>query len=174
MKKVLTRVLCAALVVSLVTGCGATKTAAIKGNCHALDCIKQIELDSKIDAINSIMGFEGTLKDEKNEVYIWEINDDEEIKVQFYKSEASTITASYDKDSLKSDKVDFSRYDELKPLIKNGITYDDFKSYIGGQDGTLIEKSSFSNKYVWVDSKGGYLNGSFSQKDNKAEDSRMI
>lgn len=184
MKRNLLAILSAVLVVGLLTGCGAAKnesnngsnnnneptttTQSIKGNCRSLDCIKQIEVDSSIDAINSIMGFEGELKDEKNEVYIWNINDDEYIKVQFYKSKASTITASYDKNSLKNSSVDFSRYNELKPKISSGIKYDEFITYIGNVDGTLIEKSSFSNKYIWVNAEGGYLNGSFSQKDNQA------
>ena len=183
MKRNLLAILSAVLVVGLLTGCGATKnesnnnsnkneptttTQSIKGNCHALDCIKQIELDSKIDAINSIMGFEGVLTNETSSVYTWEINEDESIKVQFYKEAASTITASYDKDSLKNSSVTFDRYNELKPKIKDGVSYDEFKSYIGNVDGTLIEKSSFSNKYIWVAADGGYLNGSFSAKDNTA------
>ena len=38
----------------------------------------------------------------------------------------------------------------------------DFISYIGNVEGTIIEKSSYSTKYVWVSTDGGYLNGTFS------------
>ncbi len=183
MKRSLLAILSAFLVVGLVTGCGAEKsenssnnnsnettttTQAAKGNCRALECIKQIQLDSKMEDVVTIMGFEGTLKDEKNQVYIWEITNDEDIKIQFFKEGVSVVTAEIDKDTQKNANVDFSRYSELKPKISSGITYDDFKSYIGNVDGTLIEKSSFSNKYVWVDANGGYLNGSFSTRGNTA------
>ena len=64
--------------------------------------------------------------------------------------------------------MDFSRYDELKPKISEGITYDDFIKYIGNVDGILIEKSSYSKKYIWVAEDGrSYLNGTFSISTGK-------
>ena len=63
--------------------------------------------------------------------------------------------------------MDFSRYNELQPKIKEGITYNDFISYIGNVQGTIIEKSSTSTKYTWVSKDGSYLNGSFSNNSGK-------
>ena len=34
-------------------------------------------------------------------------------------------------------------------------------------EGTLIEKSSFSNKYRWVNGDGGYMDASFSKTSGK-------
>ena len=77
------------------------------------------------------------------------------------------VTIDYDRDSLANSKVNFSRYSELKPKINEGISYNDFISYIGGVEGTVIEKSSYSTKYVWVSSDGSYLNGTFSSSSGK-------
>ena len=72
------------------------------------------------------------------------------------------ISIDYDRETLSNNKVDFSKYSELQPKIKEGITYNDFISYIGNIEGTIIEKSSYSTKYVWVSSDCSYLNGTFS------------
>ena len=52
------------------------------------------------------------------------------------------ISIDYDRETLSNNKVDFSKYSELQPKIKEGITYNDFISYIGNIEGTIIEKSS--------------------------------
>ena len=48
--------------------------------------------------------------------------------------------------------------------VGDGVSYDEFKDYMGGVDGILIEVTSSSKKYVWrsTDSKG-YINGSFNE-----------
>ena len=55
----------------------------------------------------------------------------------------------------------------MQPKIKEGISYNDFKSYIGNVDGTITEKSSISTKYTWVSSDGSYLTASFSNSSNQ-------
>ena len=85
----------------------------------------------------------------------------------YYSSAKGTVTIDFDRDSLANSKVNFSRYSELKPKINEGISYNDFISYIGGVEGTVIEKSSYSTKYVWVSSDGSYLNGTFSSSSGK-------
>lgn len=151
------------------SGAGSTSggSSKIKGNCHATECIKQIKVENTVEEINKIIGFEGELTDEQYDIYYWQISEDEGIKVAYYNSERGTITADFDRDSIANSKVDFSRYSELQPKIKEGITYNDFKSYIGNVDGVITEKSSLSTKYTWVSSDGSYLTGSFSNSSNK-------
>lgn len=180
MKKTVLKLMVALVIVGLATGCGVTKNqsnggkaeptttaAKIKGNCHALECINKIETSATVEDINAIIGFEGVLTDEKYNFYKWEISDKESIEAKYYSSKNPTIVANIDNDTLKDNKVDFSRWSELKPLISKGITYDDFITYIGGQQGTLIEKSSSSNKYIWVNAEGGYLSASFGATTKK-------
>lgn len=165
-------------IIFIVTGCGignnnsgsneqSNSNAKINGNCHALDCIKQIEIENTVDEINKIIGFDGVLQDEKYNIYYWEISETEGIKAAYYSSKTATITADYDRNTLANNKVDFSRYDELQTKIKEGISYNDFISYIGNVQGTIVEKSSITTKYVWEDSNGSYLQGSFSNSSNQ-------
>ena len=178
MKKKFFGIICAIFMIGALTGCGANNnsnsdsnsggnTAKIKGNCHAIECIKQITVDSTVSDINKIIGFDGELTDEKYNIYYWEISEDEGIKVAYYGGNKGTITADFDRDTLANSKVNFSRYSELQPRIKEGISYNDFKSYIGNVDGTITEKSSISTKYTWVSSDGSYLTASFSNSSNQ-------
>lgn len=173
MKKFL-GLLCGILVLGTLTGCGNNATTGdngdvsggspskTKGNCTAVECIKKINPENTVEQINNIIGFEGELIDEKYNIYYWELSEETGVKMAYYSSAKGTVTIDYDRDSLANSKVDFSRYSELKPKINEGISYNDFISYIGGVQGTVIEKSSYSTKYVWVSSDGSYLNGTFS------------
>lgn len=178
MKKKVISLMCIALVLFTLVGCDTKmknvekkeskkeETTKIKGNCHATECIKKINIDSKVEDINQIIGFDGITKDGKENTYYWEIAKDETIKV-VYSGEKATITADIDKKSIADKKVDFSKYSELQPKVKSGITYDTFKSYIGNVDGTITEKSSVSTKYTWVAKSGEYINASFSNSTNQ-------
>lgn len=174
MKKKIFSVVLGVLVLASITGCG-NKTgdsnidgnSNTKGNCIVTECIQKIKPESTVSEINSIIGFEGELTDEKYNKYYWELSEDTGIEVTYYSSDKGTISIDFNRDSVANKKVDFSRYDELQPKIKDGITYQDFITYIGNVDGVLIEKSSYSNKYVWVAEDGSYLDGSFSTSSNK-------
>lgn len=139
----------------------------IKGNCTAVECIKKINPENTVEQINNIIGFEGELIDEKYQEYYWELSEDTGVEVTYYSDVKGIIKIDYDEESLANKKVDFSKYDELKEQINNGITYNDFISYIGNVDGTIIEKNSYSTKYIWVSSDGGYLKGTFSNSTKK-------
>ena len=178
MKKRIIGIICAAFMIGALTGCGANNanengnsnggsTSKIKGNCHAVECIKKINVESTVADINKIIGFDGELTDEKYNIYYWEISEDEGIKVAYYGGNKGTITADFDRDTIANSKVNFSRYSELQPRIKEGISYNDFKSYVGNVDGTITEKSSISTKYTWVSSDGSYLTASFSNSSNQ-------
>lgn len=173
MKKKIFSLISGFLILTILTGCNNNSTVEnnndsnkgtlnTKGNCIAVECIKKINPENTVEEINNIIGFEGKLTDEKYNKYYWELTDDTGVEVSYYSGTKGTIRIYYDRDSLANKKVDFSRYDELKPKINEGISYKDFIAYIGGVEGTIIEKSSYSTKYVWVDEDGSYLNGSFS------------
>lgn len=175
MKKIL-GIAAIALAVVTLTGCGLIpqKTTVqgtriekpAKGNCNALDCIKKLDTKDDLAKVNKVMGFEGELLREGSgyTTYKWVIDEDkdESIEATFYTS-STTITANIKDDAIKNAKVDFSKYNEIKTAMNNRetVTYDDVKAKFGA-DGVLVEKSSTSNKYRWVNSEGRYLNANFS------------
>lgn len=174
MKKKIYRVLFAIVLVGFLTGCGNNSTSndnsndkleeKISGNCTAVECIKQIEPENTVEEINKIIGIDGELTSEKYNIYYWKISDNTGVKVAYYSSEKGNISIDYDSNSLANDKIDFSKYDELKSKVNSGISYNDFISYIGNVHGTLIEKTSSSMQYVWVSKDGSYLKGTFSNR----------
>ena len=170
-KKILVSILSLVLVFTL-TGCLPKKTLVnkkqIKGNCRALDCIKKLDSGNNVDRINKVIGFEGKLTDEKYNIYTWEIAKDEKVTATYYSSDKATIEATYDKDELKNNKIDFSNYDEIQSALKSGssLTYDEFCKKVNGS-GVLYSISSYSKKYVWVNKNGEYLTATFSTSTNK-------
>ena len=72
----------------------------IKGNCKAVDCIKQIEITDTLEEVNKKMGFEGTLTNETYNIYKWEITSDSYIEVTFYSSGKSTVKAEFNKEFI--------------------------------------------------------------------------
>lgn len=163
------------IIISTLTGCSSVNldsntnqnNETTKGNCVATECIKKINPENTVEEINNIIGFEGELTDEKYNKYYWSLSESSGIEVTYYSSDKGTIVVDIDRDLFANDKVDFSKYDELKEKINDGISYDDFKTYIGNVEGTLIEKGRTSNKYVWVAKDGSYLNASFSNSSGK-------
>jgi hypothetical protein len=160
------------LLLTTLTGCGnkettESSTSKTKGNCTAVECVKQISPENTVEEINNIIGVDGELTDETYNKYYWELSEDSGVEVTYYSSSKGTIVADIDRDILANSQVDFSRYDELQPKVNDGITYSEFISYIGNVEGTIIEKSSYSTKYVWVASDGSYLNATFSNSSNK-------
>lgn len=175
MKKKIFSILLGIIIMGSLSGCG-NKSAPnengvsnenIKGKCVAVECIKKIEPKNTVDEINNIIGLSGELIDEKYNIYYWKISENTGLKVAYYSGDDGTISIDYNRDDLTNSKVDFSRYDELQSKIKEGILYNDFISYIGNVQGTIIEKSSTSIKYTWVSKDGSYLNGSFLNSSGK-------
>lgn len=173
MKKVLGIISVLVLVV-LLTGCGVTKNnnggttptaKPAKGNCNVFDCIKKLDIKDDLAKVNKVIGFEGELLREGSgyTTYEWVIDEDksESVEATFYSSSA-TITIRFKDDAIKNAKVDFSGYSDIKTALNNreSLKYEDIKAKFKAE-GTLIEKSSFSNKYRWVNAKGGYLDASF-------------
>lgn len=143
-----------------------------KGNCDVFECIQKIETDNTLEEVNNLVGFDGEKTNEGNGwiTYDWEITEDSTLSVTFYESSSTcNVEIEFDDDLIKNKKVDFSKYEEVKSALQKGetLTYDDLKEKFGGVDGTLIEKSTGSNRYKWVNSQGGYLNVSFSNQTKK-------
>lgn len=170
MKKKIFGLMVGLLAVGVLTACGngssndpqIGENKNTKGNCNVIECIKKLKPENTVEEINSIIGFEGELVDEKYNKYYWKLSEETGVTVTYYSGKTGTITIDYVKSSLANSKVDLSKYDDLKPRIKEGISYKDFISYIGNVEGTIVEKSNYSTKYVWVATDGSYLNGSFS------------
>ena len=153
------------IVLLIMTGCssyGSSNTA----RCHAIDCIKQISADNSVEDINRIIGVDGELVDEENNVYAWTIKEDELVKVTM-KDDAYRVSLDIDRNTLADAKVDFSNYSELQTKIVEGISYEDFITYIGNVEGTVTEKTKLSTKYTWVSTDGNYLSATFSNVSNK-------
>lgn len=164
-----------------LTGCAIKKedTKSINSNLveeektedsKVLKYIKEIEITSTVEEMNKIIGFEGELvTDSSYKKYTWKISDESSLSAIVYSSGISNISIEFGKDLIKNNKVDFSKYDEISSSIKKGdtITYAQFKEKVGGIEGTLIEKSSVSNSYKWVNRDGGYLKATFSTSSGK-------
>ena len=141
-----------------------------KGKCEATECIKLIEPENTVEEINEIIGVDGELTDEEYNVYYWELSDNQGIQVSYYSVDTETIEVEVDdRNVFANSKVDFSRYDEISALLDDGtsLTYDEFVDMVGGVEGTLMEKSTSSLQYMWVNSDGGYLNATFSNSTGK-------
>lgn len=139
----------------------------IKAKCNALECIKKIKPENTVEEVNKIIGIEGRLYDKKSNFYQYDLGHGQTITLKYYSSNKAIIIASYDKKSLANKNVDLSDLKSLEKKVNSGIIYDDFKKQIGNIDGILIEKSEFSNKYIWVSKNGGYITAIFRKKDNK-------
>lgn len=134
----------------------------VKANCEFYKCIDKINPENTVEEVNSIIGIDGVLTDEQYNFYEYDFGDDKKITLKFYSSDKSTIVVDYAKEDLKNNKVTLENLTDLKSRINDGITYEEFKKEVGGVDGTLIEKSTLSNKYVWVTKNEGYVTATFS------------
>ena len=100
--------------------------------------------------------------------YEWKLTDDTSIVVRLDEFKGKTtaqISAEFPDKMIKNDKVDFSKVDELKTKINSteGLYYDEFVKLVGGVEGTLDSVTTFSHKYLWVNSNGGTLHATFDE-----------
>lgn len=172
--------------VFVLSGCGAKKdssdndsesnnesssqesNSSAKEDLKVFDYMDKIEPENTVEEINAIVGSEGELVDEQYNKYSWKITEDTTLTATYYSSKTATITIAIDDDLLEDDNTDLSSASDLKSEInsENGITYDDFVSKFG-TDGYIVEKSSLSTSYRWVNSDGGYIKASFSKSSGK-------
>lgn len=169
MKRILSIIICVSFML-ILTSCGSSAIhKKYKGNCRAVDCIKKIKIENTVAEINAIIGFEGELIDLDYDKYYWEITDDSGLEISYGSDNKRRIKINYNRDILANRNVDFSKYNEILDLMESGesLTYDEFVFKIGNEEGTMIEKTLDSRKYVWVDSFGEYVTASFSEITNK-------
>lgn len=159
--------LCAALTMGL-SACGAAAPEA-----KVVDYMKQITLENNVSDINAIIGADG-VKESKDsyDKYVWTIGEDATISALVdpdgsVTGEAGTVynlKADFDDKLIANGGVKFDRYDEIDAALDTdeSLTYEQFVEIIGGVEGTLVERSTSSVKYLWADNDGGYIGATFS------------
>lgn len=163
-----------------LTGCTNKNVNNPKSNSKSDDSFKVFEYIEKlepkntVEEINDIIGKEGKLTDETNNVYLWEISDTARIEARYGSKKTDNCTISVELDNqfkvLKDKNVDFSKYEEIKKALntKESITYDEMVQKIGAE-GYIMKKTSISTHYQWVNAEGGYLTAYFDPEDGKCD-----
>ncbi|MDE6141911.1 MAG: hypothetical protein K2G03_04850, partial [Bacilli bacterium] len=174
MKKILTILLCGALILGVTTGCteqtGDDKTKTdvqekSKGKCEVKECMSLLNTDMKLEEVNEVIGFEGE-KDEATGKYTWQLTSKTKIEIE-YKDETGSIKATYNKEELKNDKLKLSICYEISNNIKKtNYTYEEMVEKLEGIEGNLESYTPTSKMYSWVDADGNTFRATFS-KSNK-------
>lgn len=141
-----------------------------KGGCKFYECLSNFTDKSTVTEVTAKIGFEPT-KTSKPEnsfdTYIYTFDDKHTIEMTVSRSTGNTISielGEYVKDELKQSGVTFANAQTIKSNLNvgDGISYDEFKQYMGGVDGILVEVGSW-NKYEWRSTtEDGYVTASFS------------
>ena len=180
MKKTISKIGLLALILCLVfslSGCGSkdndsnkdsknnsseNSTESSKEDLKVFEYMDKIKPENTVEEINSIIGSDGELVDEKYNKYTWKITDDTTLTATYYSAKTATITIDIDDDLLKDDKTDFSDSSNLKSEINsaNGVKYEDMVSKFG-TNGYMVEKRSSGTSYMWVNKDGGYIKANF-------------
>ena len=186
MKKTISKIGLLALILCLVfslSGCGSkdndsnkdsknnsseNSTESSKEDLKVFEYMDKIKPENTVEEINSIIGSDGELVDEKYNKYTWKITDDTTLTATYYSSKTATITIDIDDDLLKDDKTDLSDSSNLKSEINsaNGVKYEDMVSKFG-TNGYMVEKRSSGTSYMWVNKDGGYIKANFSNDSGK-------
>ena len=163
MKKTISKIGLLALILCLVfslSGCGSkdndsnkdsksnssensteSTTESNKEDLKVFEYMDKIKPENTVEEINSIIGSDGELVDEKYNKYTWKITDDTTLTATYYSAKTATITIDIDDDLLKDDKTDLSDSSNLKSEINsaNGVKYEDMVSKFG-TNGYMVEK----------------------------------
>lgn len=186
MKKTISKIGLLALILCLVfslSGCGSkdndsnkdsknnsseNSTESSKEDLKVFEYMDKIKPENTVEEINSIIGSDGELVDEKYNKYTWKITDDTTLTATYYSAKTATITIDIDDDLLKDDKTDLSYSSNLKSEINsaNGVKYEDMVSKFG-TNGYMVEKRSSGTSYMWVNKDGGYIKANFSNGSGK-------
>lgn len=186
MKKTISKIGLLALILCLVfslSGCGSkdndsnkdsknnsseNSTESSKEDLKVFEYMDKIKPENTVEEINSIIGSDGELVDEKYNKYTWKITDDTTLTATYYSAKTATITIDIDDDLLKDDKTDLSNSSNLKSEINsaNGVKYEDMVSKFG-TNGYMVEKRSSGTSYMWVNKDGGYIKANFSNGSGK-------
>lgn len=141
----------------------------MKGDCDFYSCLTKVTDESTVSEVTTVFGFEPekTSKAENSfDTYVWTFDEDHTIEMTVSKSTGSTITIKldkYDDDEIAQKGVTFADVQTIKSNLNvgDGVSYNEFRDYMGGVDGILIEVGSW-NKYEWRSTtEKGYIDGSF-------------
>ena len=127
MKKTISKIGLLALILCLVfslSGCGSkdndsnkdsksnssensteSTTESNKEDLKVFEYMDKIKPENTVEEINSIIGSDGELVDEKYNKYTWKITDDTTLTATYYSAKTATITIDIDDDLLKDDKL---------------------------------------------------------------------
>lgn len=143
-----------------------TKVTNIKGNYDIIEAMKHIEATNTAEEINRILGFECKKSIVNDDDFKWEFDDRNYIILK-NAADIPVIEAKIYKKTIKNENIQFPTNDELKEIIKNGITYNELVTKLGGVEGTLSGKSKLSIDYIWVDKNYQSLNATFNKESLK-------
>lgn len=148
-----------------------------RGDCKFYECLTKLTANSSEEEATSVIGFEPEKKiDGDNYDYTWTFDEDHSISMHgFKKSGSQEITTSsiklenYETKDLADNRVKLDKLSEIKANLNkgDGVSYDQFKEYVGGVDGTVVELGGWT-KYEWVAGDGkSHVTGQFSNETNK-------
>ena len=142
------------------------KVTNLKGNYDIIEAMKHIEATNTAEEINNILGFEGKKSIVSDDDFKWEFDDRNYITLK-NAADLPVIEAKIYKRTIKNKNIQFPTNEELKEIIKDGITYNELVTKLGGIEGTLNGKSEFAIDYIWVDGNYQSLNATFNKETLK-------
>lgn len=182
---------CMIAVLFAITGCGAEKSesngnnssstaAESKAKCgDVLQCMEKLDVNSELDDMNEVMGFEAKEKSSTDDykIYEWDLTDDTSIEVMFHyytsvinneTTVSANFTANYPWDTVPN-KADFSKWDEIEEKLNSdkGLSYSEFVELVGGVEGIIDSKSDDEIGYSWHNSEGNYLKAKVDPETNE-------
>ena len=182
---------CMIAVLFAITGCGAEKSesngnnssstaAESKAKCgDVLQCMEKLDVNSELDDMNEVMGFEAKEKSSTDvyNIYEWYLTDDTSIEVMFHyytsvinneTTVSANFTANYPWDTVPN-KADFSKWDEIEEKLNSdeGLSYSEFVELVGGVEGIIDSKSDDEIGYSWHNSEGNYLKAKVDPETNE-------
>ena len=179
------KLLCLVITLILITGCGGSKeekgttnnASKSKGNYNVFEAVKKIDTSSTIEEINTLIGFEGTIKSESDEtstiewkLYRWDLTEDTAIEIRYYSSTKNMyVEAIFPTSMIKTKTIDFSNVKtEMKAINStDGLKYEDVVKILGGVEGTLTKKDKDTLTYEWYGKERGSMTARFSTKTGK-------
>ena len=166
MKKIISLFLILSIVL-LLTGCHSKKEIKkekAKGKCKITECINLIGINDNLEKVNEIIGFEG--KENKDNTYIWKLTSNQKIEVVF--NDTNSIKIKLLDETIKNKKTSFKKYESIEKKLKDGetIKIDDLNKIFKSK-GILIEKTSTTEIYKWVDEEDSYLEATINATNGK-------
>ena len=135
--KLFASILCAVMMVVLITGCGGAKNEGekSKGKCEVFECVEKINATGTIAAVNEIIGFDGEITRQSEEgdtyawkVYKWQLTEETAIEIRHNENlNILSVEAIFPTSMLKKKDIDWSNVKtDMKAInSKDGLKYAD-------------------------------------------------